>query len=115
VNDTGDDADGTPHDQFSSAEWFGSARHGPTGANLACTACHDIHGSSNAWMLRETVVSPDGSSSSTMTGFGALASDDWGKFEAMCLTCHDSLSPTHPPLVFGELCTQCHSHDGGNL
>jgi len=26
---------------------------------LACTACHDFHGSSNAYMLRENIASPD--------------------------------------------------------
>jgi predicted CXXCH cytochrome family protein len=109
VDDAASDADGTPHDQFSQAGWETAAH-----TNLACTACHDPHGSSNAWMLRETVVGLDGSTSSTMTGFGALASDDWGAFEAMCVTCHaDGLGPTHPAIVEGELCTTCHSHGDG--
>jgi hypothetical protein len=75
VNDTATDADGTPHDTFTSAWFTGGARsaHGnpsyvpgkylgcPPGqpCTLACTACHDFHGSSNAFMLRETIVSPD--------------------------------------------------------
>jgi predicted CXXCH cytochrome family protein len=75
VNDAANDADGTPHDTFSYAWFTGGAKsaHGnpsfvstrylgcPPGqaCTLACTACHDFHGSSNAFMLRETIVSPD--------------------------------------------------------
>jgi hypothetical protein len=77
VNDTGNDADGTPHDTFSYTRFTTGAAsaHGnpsytlmnngyagcPPGQDctLACTACHDFHGSSNAFMLREDIVSPD--------------------------------------------------------
>lgn len=75
VNDTGDDADGRPHDTFD-LTWFltgADSAHGnpaftpsdylgcPPGepCELTCTACHDFHGSSNAYMLREDVASPD--------------------------------------------------------
>lgn len=108
VNDTAEDADGTAHDEFTSSEWFGSAAHGPTGANLACTACHDFHGSSNAWMLRERIVSLDGSISTTMTDFGALEGE-WEQLQAMCLTCHADRGTDHGR---GALCTSCHSHNG---
>lgn len=75
VDDSGTDADGQEHDKFSSS-WFATgaqSAHGnpsyvsssylgcPPGGpcTLACTACHDFHGSSNAYMLRENIVSPD--------------------------------------------------------
>lgn len=75
VNDDGIDADGQTHDKFT-ATWFatgaGSAHGNPSYTSntylgcppggpctLACTACHDFHGSSNASMLREDIVSPD--------------------------------------------------------
>lgn len=59
VNDTSLDADGTAHDTFTAVDWYSSAPHGPVEANLACTACHDPHGSSNAYALREKVVVAD--------------------------------------------------------
>ncbi len=60
------------HDLFALADYASSA-HGvttqvgpgylacPPGqpCDLACTACHDFHGSTNAFMLRESIVSPD--------------------------------------------------------
>ena len=75
VNDTGADADGGAHDRFD-LSWFlsgANSAHGnpaftpsdypgcPPGrpCELACTACHDFHGSSNAFMLREDITSPD--------------------------------------------------------
>jgi len=105
------DADGTPHDQFTYAEWTSAAPHGPTGARLACTACHDFHGSSNASMLRERVVSPDGTSTGTMTGFGAVQAH-WDRLQAFCATCHTERETEHGR---GELCTSCHSHASGRL
>jgi len=75
VNDAGDAADGRPHDRFD-LSWFlsgaGSAHGNPAytpsdypgcppgePCELACTACHDFHGSTNAYMLREDIASPD--------------------------------------------------------
>jgi predicted CXXCH cytochrome family protein len=75
VNDAGDAADGRPHDRFD-LSWFlsgaGSAHGNPAytpssypgcppgePCELACTACHDFHGSTNAYMLRENIASPD--------------------------------------------------------
>jgi len=72
VNDTSLDADGSVHDKFD-VERFSNSAHGSPRyvavdyiacpgdrpCSLACTACHDFHGSSNAYMLRENVISPD--------------------------------------------------------
>lgn len=109
--DAATDADGTPHDEFTYAEWTSEAPHGPTGARLACTACHDFHGSSNAYMLRERVVSPDGASTSSVTGFGAVQAH-WDRLQTFCSTCHTSSETEHGR---GELCTRCHSHTSGRL
>jgi predicted CXXCH cytochrome family protein len=111
ADDASADADGTPHDTFTSAQWTSGSLHGPSGANLACTACHDVHGSSNAYLLRESVVSPDGSSSSTVSGFDALTGDA-DTLRAFCTTCHTALPVDHNP---GLLCTQCHSHGSGDF
>jgi predicted CXXCH cytochrome family protein len=78
VNDTARDADGNVHDKFAAAQWptsrhgdptqdptkltyRGCANRGLSGAAcvVTCTNCHDFHGSSNAYMLRERVVAPD--------------------------------------------------------
>ncbi len=78
VNDTSNDADGNAHDKFAATQWS-TARHGnPTltpsslsykgcanrglsgsACVVTCSNCHDFHGSSNAYMLRENVVAPD--------------------------------------------------------
>jgi predicted CXXCH cytochrome family protein len=111
ADDQSTDADGTPHDTFTTAQWLGASMHGPTGAGLACTACHDVHGSSNAYMLRESVVSPDGTSTNTVTGFNALASDA-DTLRTFCTTCHSTLPADHNA---GQLCTECHSHGSGTF
>ncbi|HZD16994.1 MAG TPA: cytochrome c3 family protein [Actinomycetota bacterium] len=111
VYDDALDADGTRHDEFAFDAWLGSSVHGPNGANLACTACHDFHGSTNAYLLRERIVSPDGQSVGTMTGFGAVQAH-WGRLQGFCRTCHVDTATDHGR---GELCTRCHSHGGSRL
>jgi predicted CXXCH cytochrome family protein len=111
VYDRAREADGTPHDKFAFAEWTADAVHGPDGARLACTACHDVHGSTNAYMLRERVVSPDGRSSGTVEGFGAVQAH-WERLQAFCLACHTTTDTEHGR---GELCTTCHFHTSGRL
>ncbi|MGZ4149922.1 MAG: hypothetical protein ACXVQJ_07780, partial [Actinomycetota bacterium] len=131
VDDTSLDADGTPHDTFSQASWFAGAHGDPTRdpttldyrgcdargltgpqCTVTCTACHDWHGSSNAYMLREQVVSPDDPTSiATITGFTALDTpEDRSKLQTFCLTCHTEQSVDHHP---DQLCTTCHSHGSG--
>jgi predicted CXXCH cytochrome family protein len=103
--------DGPTHDLFTTAQWLGASLHGPSGANLACTACHDVHGSSNAFLLRESVVSPDGTTTNTVNGFDAL-SGDADTLRTFCTTCHPSLPVDHNP---GQLCTECHVHGSGTF
>jgi predicted CXXCH cytochrome family protein len=131
VDDTSLDADGTPHDTFSEASWYAGAHGDPTldpstltyrgcdargltgpQCTITCTACHDWHGSSNAYMLREQIVSPDYSSSTaTITGFTALDTpEDRSRLQTFCLTCHPEQTVDHYP---DQLCTTCHSHGSG--
>jgi predicted CXXCH cytochrome family protein len=105
------EADGTLHDKFTYAEWITDSIHGPEGARLACTACHDVHGSTNAYMLREQVLSPDGRSAGTMMGFGAVQAH-WARLQGFCLSCHTDTDPEHGK---GDLCTSCHFHTSGRL
>jgi predicted CXXCH cytochrome family protein len=119
VNDTGPMYDNSSnpaqathaHDNFTYPYWLNSDEsHGPKGANLACTACHDFHGTSNAFMLKETVISvgPETTpgSTSTVTDWQAVGSvaGDGAKIQAFCSTCHGSTHNT------GQECTRCHYH-----
>lgn len=65
-------ADDGAHDRFAVGTYLSSAHGDPSyvsgsydacppgePCNLACTACHDFHGSTNAFMLRERITSPD--------------------------------------------------------
>lgn len=117
VNDTGDNAGGRPHDEFRAAEWDARATHGPDGARLACTACHDFHGSSNAFMLREEIVNLDGTVTHTLTDFDANAEIwQWRNFAQVCLTCHEgAVAHTEEQLAGGMVCVQCHYHTSGKL
>lgn len=113
TDDTGLDADGTQHDTFTAADWLNVSPHGPTLGALACTACHDVHGSSNAYLLREAMVSPDGTTQNLVTGFNALGGDT-ATLTTFCQTCHASL-PADEPHTNGTLCTECHSHGSGRF
>lgn len=119
VNDTGPNNVGnsTPHDKFTLAEWSSNtAEHGGNaGANaLACTACHDFHGSSNAYLLRERIVSPFDGTVGTMTGWQADqgVANDWQEIQGFCLTCHPERGTNHGK---GKECIQCHYHTSGKL
>jgi predicted CXXCH cytochrome family protein len=107
------DADGTPHDTFTSAQWLNASGHGPSGAGLACTACHDVHGSSNAYLLREQMTSVDGTATGTVTGFDAVQADA-DVLASFCQTCHATL-PADADHAPGAFCTQCHSHGAGGF
>lgn len=118
VNDTGrnNDGSGTPHDKFTLSEWNSrTAEHGGGATNpLACTACHDVHGSSNAYLLRERIVNPSTGAVGTMTGWQAdqAVANDWRKIQGFCLTCHPERGTSHGQ---GKECIQCHYHTSGRL
>lgn len=127
VNDTGQNNDGSkqPHDKFTLANWnhASNGRHGGAAVDpLACTACHDFHGSSNAFMLREDVVNPGGVCSTcdpvggqtgTMTNWQADQSiaGDVAKIRSFCLVCH----PSRGNHQVSKECVQCHYHTSGSL
>ncbi|GBE22405.1 doubled CXXCH motif [bacterium BMS3Bbin01] len=111
VDDTSSlDEDGKPHDRFTAADWENTAAHGPSGdGNLACTACHDFHGSSNAYMLKENMVSPGGTRSGNFTGFDALSSASWDNLKTnFCFVCHGGFPMRHSRNP--GPCTKCHYH-----
>lgn len=115
VDDTAStDADGRPHDRFTAANWNNSARHGPNGSgDLACTACHDFHGSSNAYMLKENMVSPNGARTGTLTNFDALWVS-WSDFaQNFCFVCHGGFPMRHSRNP--GACTKCHYHGSSNF
>lgn len=117
VNDTGPNNVGnrTPHDKFTLTEWSTGAEHGGRATDpLACTACHDFHGSSNAFMLRERIVNPTTGAVGTMTGWQADLSiaDDWRKIQDFCLTCHPERGTRHGR---AKQCIECHYHTSGKL
>jgi predicted CXXCH cytochrome family protein len=109
------DADGTEHDTFTAQDWLTVSPHGPSNptGGLACTACHDPHGSSNAYLLREAVTSPDGITTATVIGFNALAGEAT-TLQTFCQTCHASL-PVDADHTGTPLCTECHSHGSGRF
>lgn len=119
VNDTATEG-GRPHDKFSADRYNTQEIHG-SGAKLACTACHDVHGSSNAFALKERVVSAmDGTVARTVvTGFqnSAVAyTADSEKIWSFCRNCHfESGNPNGFPHNKGRYCFQCHYHNGGRL
>jgi predicted CXXCH cytochrome family protein len=94
VDDSGTDADGNVHDKFSASGWATSTHFE---AGVACTECHDPHGSSNAYMLSEA---------RGISGFNATGGD-WQQLQTFCTSCHDALDPAHNP---GTACTECHYH-----
>ncbi|MBI2238958.1 MAG: hypothetical protein HYU54_10620 [Actinobacteria bacterium] len=132
VNDTTVDADGNIHDKFDASIWtnsrhgdptkdptklnyMGCADRGLTGPNcvITCTACHDFHGSTNAYMLRQNIDAPDTTATYTMTGFTALNdATNRLKLQTFCLTCHPERGTGHNA---GKLCTQCHYHGSARL
>jgi len=107
VYDDGLDPGGQPHDLFEAGQFAGS-RH----AGMACTECHDVHGSSNAYALRETITAPDGSTERAMVGFtGTDQPDDRARYGTFCLSCHPSASPhVERMLEEGSYCRECHFH-----
>ena len=111
VNDAGTDADTRTHDKFTAAEWAADSPHADAG--LTCTACHDFHGSTNAYVLRERIDDFDSTAVTTTTGFTALdTAADRTAIQGFCLSCHQDRGTGHGG---NKLCTECHSHTSGRL
>jgi hypothetical protein len=80
---------------------------------MTCTACHDIHGSSNAYDLRNKIVSVVGSQTTSVSGFGGMNQpEDRQKYAAFCLACHADTAQSHVDdmLAEGTYCRECHYH-----
>ena len=108
VNDRALDPGGQPHDLFV-AEQYEESLH----AGTACTACHDVHGSSNAYALREIVTAPDGSRERAMFNFNGMDQpDDREKYGSFCLSCHKATAEPHVDRMVeaGTYCRECHYH-----
>lgn len=65
-----------------------------------CTECHDPHGSSNVYHLKETINGRTGLKVTSVRG------DDSGNVEAWCGACHDF----QPHRWWGTDCIGCHYH-----
>jgi len=114
--------DDSAHDRFTAAAYFGSSHGDPTIGNLACTACHDSHGSSNAYMLREVVISSGGVFDNGTTDPGPAIgtktdppvigyndvydTTQYGILERFCTGCHS----TEYHRTKNKICTECHNH-----
>jgi predicted CXXCH cytochrome family protein len=108
VNDTALDPGGQPHDLFT-ANQYPDSLHG----SMTCTACHDVHGSTNAYDLRNKILSVVGSQTTSVSGFGGMNQpEDRQKYAAFCLACHADTAQSHVDdmLAEGTYCRECHYH-----
>jgi len=70
---------------------------------LACTDCHETHGSENEWLLRTTINGAD--------GLGVTGDGEWSQ---VCAACHTW--NTHAPGIstcWGDGVCNCHHHGAG--
>jgi predicted CXXCH cytochrome family protein len=87
------------------------------GLELVCRDCHDSHGSSNRFMLRESVSSLNGSGSADSLLVVPLAGGG-ADLRFFCDSCHDVTPAEHPAADLNQFpvdCTACHAHVSGGL
>jgi predicted CXXCH cytochrome family protein len=96
--------------------------HTPPGNPLACTQCHEPHGTDNIRLIRDVIQTPAGGDRpmhfDNLTGFadGSFASPS-APGMGLCEVCHtqtqfyraDGTGAPHPRLQ----CTTCHRHEAG--
>ncbi len=71
-----------------------------------CSDCHDVHGSSNAFMLTD----------SKTTGFDGTTAT-WQRLQTFCTSCHpEPTDAPHPDVdATQQLCTDCHYHGSSHF
>lgn len=96
-------------------------------AALPCTDCHDLHGSQNAYHLRENLNGSTGKSvpdtgisnnSNVLSYCQSCHAGTLYQFHQVCLDCHRTVGAGHygwstpAPTAddFGQSCTSCHYH-----
>ena len=100
-------------------------------AGLQCADCHDVHGSSNAYHLRETLNASDGVKSDPADAVNSVPGVDYANnanvtnfcaschvgtvadFHRACLDCHKQGTDHHNAPTssnFGRACISCHAH-----
>lgn len=85
------------------------------GDALSCATCHDPHGSTNRFTLRETVGSRDGTAHAEALLVVPLA-DGGADLRLFCAGCHTLSSHPEADLSLWPLdCTPCHSHGTAGL
>jgi hypothetical protein len=76
---------------------------------LPCVTCHDPHGSSNPYHLRESLNGFD--TRFTSNGVSWDNKDGYTNVTVFCRACH-IYPPGHSTAFFGGGCKPCHGHGG---
>ena len=87
-----------------------------------CTACHDVHGTANNYMLKTEINGMSVSLKNISTGFIALEPGPDGKYHGLCQVCHTrTVAYRNSPVKFDgytglgtghdrKWCLDCHKH-----
>lgn len=112
VGDSSYDLDGTPERYVRDSMGY------QVGDVLTCETCHEQHGGANAFALRGSISSKDGSIVQRGLLVIKLPNDEGYDMRFFCSACHVMKASEHPtgPLSAQPMdCTGCHSHGHGRL
>jgi hypothetical protein len=83
-------------------------------AAIPCGTCHDTHGNSNLYHLRNTINGRTGISATTNNAIGnacyACHTGDASAWHAECNGCHNQDHWGGPVIASGAECASCHKH-----